>query len=42
MSENKFEFGEELELDKIRTEVNLKKVITGLDKNLKNIVKIKK
>ena len=35
MSETKFEFGEEFELDELRTDVNMKKVLAGMDKNLK-------
>jgi len=41
MSEDKFEFGEEFELDKLRTEINMKKVIEGMNKNFKKAVSIK-
>lgn len=38
---NDYEFGEEFELDEIRTDVNMTKVIQGLDKNLKKATSVK-
>jgi hypothetical protein len=32
---NEYKYGEDIELDKLRTEVNMKKVLEGMDKNLK-------
>jgi hypothetical protein len=36
-----YEFGEDFELDEIRADVNMKKVIKGLDKNLKEATRRK-
>ena len=39
MSENKYEFGEDTELDKLRTEVNLSKVIRNQNKKFRKRVR---
>ena len=39
MSKNKYEWGEESELDKLRTEVNLSKVIKNQDKKFRKKVR---